>query len=360
MSLAHLPSSLTGATTGAAAYRVGDASRGALMLRGMTVLLGAQVILWLFSDAWRDAGFAYILLGLSLPLGAWLALRFILVRRVMRTPEPERIVLFDPRWEALRFHGWGGDVLTAYHLQSESKDGGKDLVLYCHGYGSSLPSGETRMLHLETLGMDVLGMNMRGHGACTRRDDWTLLKAAADLEALLDEAQDLYDELPERVWLYGHSVGGFLALRLGAHPSGWWSERLAGVILESPATSFPLVIENIVSTRLRPLMPWIRHILRREYERIHPDLDVRYATAQVPHIGLPEAPTLVLQAAEDTQLGRVHYDLLMAHANIAITESHLLEDHLHTSKQDTDSRRDRLEKWLGRHRENTPGWRPAA
>lgn len=324
----------------------------------LAVVLGAQLLLWAFSSTWRDAGIAYILLGLSLPLGAWLGLRLVLVRRVMRTPEPETVVLYDPRWEALRFHGWGGDVLTAYHLKGEEE--AKDLVLYCHGYGSSLPSGESRMLHLETLGMDVIGMNMRGHGACPRRDSWTLLKAAADLEALMDEALNLYDTLPERVWIYGHSVGGFLTLRLGAKPSGWWSDRLAGVILESPATSFPLVIENIVSNRLALFMPWIRHILRREYERIHPDLSVRYANAQVPHMGLPEVPTLLLQAADDVQLGRVHYDLLMAHADHAITESHLLEDHAHTSKEDSVTRRELLEKWLSRRRAEGTGWRPAA
>ena len=143
-------------------------------------------------------------------------------------------------------------------------------------------------------------------------------------------------------------MGGFLALRLGAHPSGWWKSRLAGVIVESPVTSYPLVIERTMPRILRLTMPWVRWILRREHERIHPDLPVRYATAAIPHMGLPSVPVLALQASEDRTLGLVHFDQLSEALtkHHTLCELHVIEGHHHTTEKDTETRKQLIEEWL--------------
>lgn len=289
---------------------------------------------------------AWVLLGISAPIAVWLLIRRVVVLVFMRTPPPWGGNLKDPRWAPFRFAGWGDDTLTAHLLTTDNVS--KDLVLYVHGYGSSLGRAEERCLHLNSLGLNVVGMNLRGHGGCRHRDDWTLLKVMADLEALLKALPEHLETLPDRVWIYGHSVGGFLAIRLGGMPSGWWANRLSGVILESPATSYPMVIERTVHPRLHFTMPWVRWILRREHERLHPDLPVRYATAQVPHFGLPKVPMLILQAAIDKTLGLRHHALLVQHLDTNTTpfESHIIEGHLHTATKDSDARRKLLEDWL--------------
>lgn len=334
---------------GAAAYVVPNTSR--LMRRStwMEFAIVFEILLLLMYPHWRAEPLAWMLAGISTPLGGWLVLRRIVLRAYLRSPAPADGRLIDARWESLRFAGWGGDTLTAYRLPSEAP--AKGLVLYIHGYGSSLRNAEARCQHMNELDLDIVGMNLRGHGGCNLRDEWTLLKLVADLEALLQQLSLELEQLPERVWIYGHSMGGFLALRLGAHPSGWWKSRLAGVIVESPITSYPLIIERNTSTMhryLRFIMPWIRWILRREHERIHPDLPVRYATAAIPHIGLPAVPILALQAAEDQRLGQIHFDELSK----ALTEHqtpyelHVIEGHHHTSEKDTEARKKLVEQWL--------------
>ncbi len=312
----------------------------------LEIVIAVEILGLLLSESWRTSSFAWVLFGISVPIAVWLLFRRIIVRILMRTPEPWDGSLKDPRWAPFRFAGWGRDTLTAHLLTTEESS--KDLVLYLHGYGSSLGKAEDRCLHLNTLGMNVVGMNFRGHGGCPHRDDWTLLKVMTDVEALLEAIPKQMGVLPERVWLYGHSVGGFLSIRLGAMPSGWWSKRLSGIVLESPASSYPMVIERAIHPNLRFSMPWVRWILRREHERIHPDLSVRYATAQVPYFGLPKVPILVLQAAIDKTLGLRHHALLVdqLEAHSIPFESYVIEGHSHTTSKDSDARRQLLEKWL--------------
>ena len=105
------------------------------------------------------------------------------------------------------------------------------------------------------------------------------------------------------------------------------------------------LIEKKLPGRAVMASPWVRHILRREYQRIHPDLNVGYANAQIPFWGTPEVPILVLQAANDETLGDDHFILLKQHFN-EISDIHVLNDMPHTSKVDVKERRDILEKFV--------------
>ena len=310
----------------------------------LTLILMLEVIMIFLIPTWMSNPIAWVMVGLSLPVLAWLLFHRVVIRLVFTTPESVAKKLVDPRWSPFRYVGWGGDVKTAYLLESEGVK--EDLVVVLHGRGSSLYNVESRALHIAELGTNVIGLNLRGHGGCDRRKDWTLLKVADDIEAMLESFEHEFGEnLPERIWFYGHSVGGFLSIWLGANPTGWWKNRLAGLILESPATSFPLAVESLLPPYLRTFKPWVRQILRREHERIHPDISIRYATAQVPHFGMPTVPVLVLQAMRDDRLGREHYNLLTSHLGDDAS-IHLLSSQPHTSGVDSEERKQILEKWL--------------
>ena len=319
--------------------------RGLLTLpRMLTLTLLFEMLLWIAYPGWAGSPIALLLAGLSLPVAGWLLVHRMVMTTVFTTPKESIEPLRDPRWSPFRYSGWGGDVLTAHLLEAE--EGVDDLAINIHGFGSSLARAESRATHLADMGISVVGMNLRGHGGCDRRTDWTILKVIEDLEALMETIpHQLSGRLPKRVWLYGHSLGGFLGLWLAAEPKGWWKQRFAGLILESPATSFPLAVESLIPTNARILMPWVRHVLRREYFRIHPDLSVRYATAQVPYFGMPTAPILVLQASRDDRLGRAHFNLLSR--NLKETDTvHILDSQPHTSGVDSEERRVRLREWL--------------
>lgn len=310
----------------------------------LTFILSSEVLAILLIPSWASNPIAWVIAGLSLPVFVWLLFRRIVIHLVFTTPEPVLGKLVDPRWDPFRYVGWGGDVKTAHLLEV---DGGEDdLVVILHGRGSSLLNVESRALHLAELGANVVGLNLRGHGDCDRRKDWTLLKVAEDIEAMLESLEhELGSNLPKRVWFYGHSVGGFICIWLGANPKGWWEGRLAGVMLESPATSFPLAVESLLPPQLRAFKPWVRQILRREHERIHSDLSIRYATAQVPHFGIPRVPILLMQARRDNRLGRQHYNLLTSHLGDSASV-HMMVSQPHTSGVDSEERRAILEEWL--------------
>jgi len=348
LSISHSNLNHSNRTRGAASYKASIQPGWLTLPYFGSFLLALELLALIALPTWRGLTIAWVLLGVSLPVAAWLTLRVIILRKVLTSPFYPPPSLTNPHWEIFRFKGWGNSTLTGRHLraEAETKDKPKGLVLYLHGYGSSLSFNESRIEHLVELGLDVVGMDMRGHGHCDLRQDWTLLKVVADAEALLESVVERYEEPVEKVWIYGHSVGGFIGMWLASHPSGWWAERLQGLMLESPATSFPMVIESKNNPLLRPLRGWFRQILRREFERIHPDLKIRYANSQVPHFGMPKVEMLVLQAEHDSHLGTAHYDLLMQHVDENLCTSYLLKGHEHTSTKDSSIRRRTLEQWL--------------
>lgn len=346
MSLSHANTNRQHWNTGAGSYHPSHSLGWFTFPRFATTFLIIEIMALTALPQWRVMTIAWILFGLSLPLVGWLTLRIIILNTILISPRTTPAILSNPHWDVFRFTGWGGTTMTGRHLRSETSAKSRGLVLYLHGYGSSLAYNESRIEHFANIGFDIVSMDMRGHGGCHLRHDWTLLKVVADVEALLETVVNKYQNHPQKVWIYGHSVGGYIGLRLASHPSGWWAEHLQGVILESPATSFPIVIESMNHWLLRPLRGWVRQILRSEFERIHPDLNIRYANSAFPHFGIPTVPMLVLQAEHDSRLGLDHYNLLIEHTNPNQCSAHLLPGHEHTSTKDSEIRRETLENWL--------------
>ena len=254
--------------------------------------------------------------------------------------------VITPNWRIIEFTGWGGGEPKGYFIPAKGKS--KGLILYMHGYSSSMDWAENRISHLSNQGFDVAGIDMRGHGRCDLNQDWTLLKVAADIEAFLDTIITEYKELP-RVHFYGHSMGGFLALRLSSHKSGWWADQLDSLILESSVASIPMIVKMRVGSMWNLGRPLIRRIIRTEMKRIHPDLPITFWDAKIPQIGLPKIPVLTLQSTNDTTLGRKHYNLIKKHIpDDGENQFHLISDLEHTTTLDSPTRRDFIEKWLSK------------
>jgi len=313
----------------------------------LSIIGSIELLVFLVFPELRNNIFFMAFVGLSIPFAAWLFVYWKIYLSVFTTPFSEKSVVEDPRWQRVSFQGWGDEEMDAYILPSESSS--KDLVLYLHGYTSSLSRGESRCLHLHSLGMNIIGLDQRGFGNQHGRMDWTLLKVVADAEALLESAPEHFEFTPERLWIYGHSMGGFITIRLASHASGWWEHKLQGIILESPVTSFPKLMDEKLPGRMVMARPWVRHVLRREHERIHPDLSIRYANTELPYMGIPTSRTLVLQSEKDDTLGRAHYDLLLKYFNSESginSENHLISGMPHTSTFDHPDRRMILENWL--------------
>jgi len=134
-----------------------------------------------------------------------------------------------------------------YHTV-EMDDGARLSVVHARGAGRAPPgAGPVVLVHgltanvddwgpvaerLVARGLDVVGVDLRGHGRSTLgRDRFTPLRLGQDLAVVLD-ALDL-----RRAVLVGHSMGGMTVLALATGRLELMAERVAGLALLSTSAS---------------------------------------------------------------------------------------------------------------------------
>jgi pimeloyl-ACP methyl ester carboxylesterase len=269
-----------------------------------------------------------------------------IISKILTAPDTTgNLELSNVNWKHFQYMGWGGDILPAHFLEAKVKS--DTLIFFLHGWSSSPGNIESRMLHAHEHGVHVLTTDLRGHKlSVDLKHDWTFLKMLADVEYLLEHFEKEVHRLGiKNLIFYGHSMGGFLSLRLSSHSSGWWGEKLTSVVLESPMVSFPMIMNLRHPGILRLLLPLTRQILRREYLRIHPDLSLKYIDSEIPRWGIPELPLLVLQSSDDIRLGSRHYELISKHLPKDST-AHIIKSLEHTSRFDSNDRRALFSEFL--------------
>ena len=122
------------------------------------------------------------------------------------------------------------------------------VLLYLHGAGWDLSGSHERMQHLHQLGFAVLGIDYRGFGRST---------AALPSERMAcEDARAAWQWLAQRYpqarrFVYGHSLGGAIAVHLAAQ-----ADDAAGLMLEGTFTSIPEVFGALRWGWL-PLVPLI-------------------------------------------------------------------------------------------------------
>ena len=147
------------------------------------------------------------------------------------------------------------------------------VMLYLHGAGWDLSGSLQRMQHLHALGFAVLGIDYRGFGRST---------GALPSECMVcEDARAAWLWLAQRHpqarrYLYGHSLGGAIAVHLAAQV-----DDAAGVVLEGTFTSIPAVFGTLRWGWL-PLVPLITQ---------------RFDAAR--HMPQVRAPLLVVHGSDD-------------------------------------------------------------
>jgi hypothetical protein len=96
------------------------------------------------------------------------------------------------------------------------------------------------------------------------------------------------------------------------------------------------------------LRPLIEKMAVRGFNLIHPDAGgLQWKDVDVPDWGMPQVPTLILQAANDKRLGRVHYDALLSNWIEEVElETHLIQDLSHSKNRVNEERDDILGEWI--------------
>jgi hypothetical protein len=135
--------------------------------------------------------------------------------------------------EGERVHGWW--------IPAAGADA--PAILYLHGARWSLSNNLHRIGRLHRMGFAVLAIDYRGFG----RSDGDLpseAQAYADAQAAWEHLRRLEPD-PARRFLYGHSLGGAVAIELAAR-----NDDVGGVIVESSFTSIRDMVDALGYTSL--------------------------------------------------------------------------------------------------------------
>lgn len=201
-------------------------SRHALLATIMALLLAAGAAAYVWLDRWQRGAIFSIELGEA----RW-------AREPLAGTE-----IFDLPLAA-------GQTVRAWYLPGPAPDA--PTVLYLHGSRWNLNSSVFRMERWADMGYSMLAIDYRGFGEST-----PLLPSQA---SAVQDARIALRELarrqpdPARRFVYGHSLGGAVAVALAADAE---PDSFAGLILESTFTS---IRDMIAASRWRdiPGLHWI-------------------------------------------------------------------------------------------------------
>ena len=179
-----------------------------------------------------------------------------------------------------------GQPVRLHGLWLPQPQPGAPVLLYLHGARWDVRGSAHRMRRLHGLGFAVLGIDYRGFGQSSPGLPSEDL-AHEDAQAAW---QWLAQQQPQaRRYLFGHSLGGAIAVRLAAE-----SPDVAGLMVEGSFPSIPAVVRNFKWGWL-PVAPLITQ---------------RFDAAS--RIGQVKAPVLVVHGSNDNlippDLGRALYE----------------------------------------------------
>lgn len=144
---------------------------------------------------------------------------------------PDRALVATPRDVGLEFEDVQFEASDGVRLHGWFVPGDKEIVwLWVHGNGGNISHRveSLRLLH-DQVGVGVLLFDYRGYG----RSDGTPSEQGTylDAEAALTLLSERYGYSPERVVVFGQSLGGAIAVDVAAR------HRPAGLVVESAFTS---------------------------------------------------------------------------------------------------------------------------
>ncbi len=147
-----------------------------------------------------------------------------------RTPT-EYQVKFEDVWLNVGSSGSGQGKLHAWWIPADRNTLNAPAALYLHGAGYGISANLPRIMKLHDEGFSVLAIDYRGFG----KSDGELPSE----ETAYEDTRAAWAELTRRAptskrYIYGHSLGGAMAMELASSPD---AKDAAGLVMESAFTS---------------------------------------------------------------------------------------------------------------------------
>ena len=230
------------------------------------------------------------------------------------------------------------------------------LLILIHGWRSSSASVGDRGEWFAKRGWHVAIIELPSHGASDTVEMWTAYRSMQAIKAVCAQLHIvLPSDIVTSATYYGHSIGGFIGLRLLTDPGFTASGRnMEALILESPMTMYSPILDEI-SDRLKVpsfMMTAYRKRLIATFNATIPG-GASFTSVDefdLPKWGVPDVPVLCIQADPDERLGMDHFNLLQSSydhdAQKGLLTCHLLNGLSHAGARVSAERNNLIEDWL--------------
>lgn len=252
-----------------------------------------------------------------------------------------------------KFFDYDGCLInTVSKIQTEPAP----LLVMIHGWRSSSSSVADRAMWFTERGWHVVMIELPNHGSSGEYGHWSAYRSMKAVESVVTGLEAIIDPSDvESVTYYGHSMGGFIGLRLASKTSlRVATHPLESIILESPMTMYEPILDEIANGYRIPM--FLRPAYRRRLiERFNESVGQigRWSKVEefnIPLWGAPKLPILCIQAVPDERLGMKHFEqLVMVYSQPeydGLLTSVPLESLRHSGARTNEDRNNAIEQWF--------------
>ena len=214
------------------------------------------------------------------------------------------------------------------------------VMTLIHGFGEHCGRYDHMASHLNANNIAVLSMDLRGHGQTEGKrgiiESYEHL--IGDIDDLLGHSRASYPA--NQHYLFGHSMGGGLALYYGLHRDGELEGYLVSAPLILPVPAVPK-LQRLVTKLIKPLLSRsaVKHEIPGHYVNSLPEAQKAYEDDPLNHnriggelgVGILEAGETILNNAQDW-----HRPLRLWHAKADKLTSFLASQEFASKAQNCD------------------------
>jgi len=183
--------------------------------------------------------------------------------------QPHQILVTTPEqfgvdYQRMEFQADDGTALFAWFLPARGP--AKASVLYLHGNAENISTHFANVAWMPAAGFNVLALDYRGYGASQGKP--SLRGAQLDIDAAMRALLARPEVDPKRIYIFGQSLGGALAIYYGAHTA--YRANVRAIIVDSPFSDYRLIAEEkLASTPLTWAFQWVpRLTVNNDYSPI--------------------------------------------------------------------------------------------
>lgn len=159
---------------------------------------------------------------------------------------------FGLEYEPVEIHAADGTELFAWFLPARGKP--RATVLYLHGNGENISTQFANAAWLPAKGFNVLALDYRGYGGS--QGSPTFAGVQLDIDAAMRTLLARSDVDPDRIIIFGQSLGAALAVHYVAHSR--YRASVRAVVLDSPFSDYRRIArEKLASFFLTWPFQWI-------------------------------------------------------------------------------------------------------